>query len=65
MWVVVVEINSVLDAGVKSLGFSVSAEIDLVFVWVVGIDLVSVRGVELDLISVYGSELIWFWRGGR
>ena len=35
---VVVEIHSVLDAGRKSLGFSVSIEIDLVFVWVDDID---------------------------
>ena len=40
------------DAGRKSLGFSVSIEIDLVFVWVVDVDLVSVWGIELDLISV-------------
>ena len=40
------------DAGRKSLGFSVSIEIDLVFVWVVDIDLISVRGITLDLISV-------------
>ena len=32
-----------LDAGRKSLGFSVSIEIDLVFVWVVKIDLISLR----------------------
>ena len=30
-----------LDGGRKSLGFSVSIEIDLVFVWVVDIDLIS------------------------
>ena len=41
-----------LDAGRKSLGFSVSIEIDLVFVWVVDTDLISVWGVELDLILV-------------
>ena len=40
-----------LDAGRKSLGFSVSIEIDLVFVGVVDIDLVSVWGIELCLIS--------------
>ena len=42
-------------AGRKSLRlvlFSVSIEIDLVFVWVVDIDLISVWGIELDLISV-------------
>ena len=37
-------------AGHKSLGFSVSIEIDLVFVSVVEIDLISVWGMELDLI---------------
>ena len=41
-----------LDAGRKSPDFSVSIEIDLVFVWVVDIDLISARGIELDLISV-------------
>ena len=41
-----------LDAGRKSLGFSVGIEIDLVFVWVVDTDLISVWGVELDLILV-------------
>ena len=41
-----------LDAGRKSLGFSVSIEIDLVFVWVVDIDLISVCGIDFDLISV-------------
>ena len=49
---VVIEIDSVLDTGRKSLGFSVSIAIDLVFVWVVVIDLLSVRGIELDLIAV-------------
>ena len=33
-----------LDSGRKSFGFSVSVEIDLVFVWVVDIDLISVWG---------------------
>ena len=47
-----------LDAGRKSLGFSVSIEVDLVFVWVVDIDLISVGGIELDVISVYGFKLI-------
>ena len=40
-----------LDAGRKSLGFSVRIEIDLV-VWVVDIYLISVWGIELSLISV-------------
>ena len=31
-----------VDAGGKSLGYSVSIEIDLVFVWVVEIDSISV-----------------------
>ena len=39
------------DAGRKSLGFSVSIEIDLVFVGLVDIDLISVWGIELDIIS--------------
>ena len=55
----------VFNAGHKSLGFSVSFEIDLVFVWVVDIDFISVWGIELDLISVGGSELIWFVSGSR
>ena len=42
----------VLDAGRKSLAFSVSIEIDLVFVWVADIDLISVWRMELDLMSV-------------
>ena len=41
-----------MDAGRKSLGFSVSIEIDLVLVWVVDIDLILVWGIELGLISV-------------
>ena len=52
VWVVVVEVDPFLDAGRKSPGFSVSIEIDLVFVWVVDIDLISVWGIELDLILV-------------
>ena len=52
MWVVVVEVDPFLDAGRKSPGFSVSIEIDLVFVWVVDIDLISVWGIEHDLKSV-------------
>ena len=55
----------VLHAGRQSLGFSVSVEIDFVFVWVVEIDFISVWGIELDLISVGGSELIWFVSGSR
>ena len=47
-----IEIDSVLDTAHKSLGFSVSIEIDLVFVWVVDIDLISVWGIEHDLNSV-------------
>ena len=49
MWVV--DIDLVLCAGQKSLGFCGSIEIDLVFVWVVKINLISVW-MELDLISV-------------
>ena len=48
----VVETDSVFGCGRKSIGFSDSIEIDLVFVWVVNIDLISVWGIELDLISV-------------
>ena len=40
------------DAGHKSLGFSVSIETDLVFVWVVDMDLTSVYEIKLALISV-------------
>ena len=40
-----------LDTARKSLGFSVSIEIDLVFVGLVDIDLISVWGIELDIIS--------------
>ena len=54
---VVVELTRLLDAGRKSLGFSVSIEIDLVFVWVVDNELISVWGIELNLISVGGSNL--------
>ena len=49
LWVV--EIGLILDAG-RSLAFSTSIEIDLVFVWVVEINLISVWGMELDLISL-------------
>ena len=35
-----------LDAGLKSLGFCVSIEIDLVFEWVVEIDMISVLGID-------------------
>ena len=38
--------------GRKSLGFSVSIELDLVFAWVVEIYLISLWGIELDLRSV-------------
>ena len=41
-----------LDAGRKSLGFSVSIEVHMVFVWVEGVDLISVWGIEHDLNSV-------------
>ena len=42
----------IFDAGSKSLGFSVTTEIDLACVWVVDIDLISVWEIELGLISV-------------
>ena len=41
-----------LDTGHKSLGFSVSINIDLVFVRVVDIDLITLWGTKHDLISV-------------
>ena len=41
-----------LYAGLKSLRFSVSTELDFVFVWVVEIDLISLRGTQPELISV-------------
>ena len=50
VWVVVVEIDSIYNAGRKSLGFSVSIKLDLVSVWLVDIDLISVSGIELDFI---------------
>ena len=47
----------------KLLVFSVSMEIDLVFV-IIEIDLISVWGIELDWISAWGY--IWFGcLGGR
>ena len=54
-----------LDAGRKSLRFSVSIEINLVLVWVVDVDLISAWEIELDLISVQGSELICSVSGDR
>ena len=54
-----------LDTGRKSLGFSVSIEMDLVFGWMVDIDWTLVRRIELDLISVSASEMICFVYGGR
>ena len=50
--VVVVEIDSVFGYGPQLAWFSVSIEIDLVFVWVVDIDFISVWGAKQDLISV-------------
>ena len=52
VFVLVVEIELVLYAGRKSLGFSVSIEIDFVYVWVVEIDLISMWGIVLDFILV-------------
>ena len=51
---VIGQIDLVLCAGQKSHVFSVSIEIDLVFVCEVEIDLISVWRMELDLISVQG-----------
>ena len=50
MWVI--EIDLFLYARRKSLDFSVSIELDFVFVWVAKVDLISIWGIELDLISV-------------
>ena len=54
-----VEIDLFLYAGRKSLGFSVSIEMDLVLK-VGEIDLISVWGIGIDLISVQRSETAWF-----
>ena len=40
------------DAGRKWLGFIVSIEIDMVFVWVVDLDLISLWWVGIDLVFV-------------
>ena len=47
-----VKIDLVFVCGSKVTCFSVSMQIDLVFVMVVEINLISVWGIELDLISV-------------
>ena len=58
-----------LYTGRKSLGFTVSTELDFAFVWV-EIDLISMWGIDLELISagigmncffVWGSKMTWFW----
>ena len=50
-----------LYVGRKSLGFSVSIEIDLDYVWV-EMDLISVWGMEHDLISEQGwIDLVVVW----
>ena len=54
-----------LDAGLRSLGFGVSIEIDLVSVWVVDTNLISVWEINHYFSSVQGSELIWFESGDR
>ena len=64
------EIDSILDAGRKSLNFSVSIEIGLVFVWVVDIDFDFSVGnqtwldfgltIGIDLFCVGGSKTYWF-----
>ena len=46
-----------LCVGRKSLVFTISMTIDVVFVWLVQIGLISVRGIEFDLISVYRDEI--------
>ena len=45
-----------LDAGRKSLGCSVSIEIDLVFVWVVDPDLISVWWVSIYMVFCRGLK---------
>ena len=40
------------DAGRKWLGFIVSIEIDMVFVWVVDLDLISLWWVGIDFVFV-------------
>ena len=52
-----------LHAGRKALGFSVSIEVDLVFVWVVEIGLISIWGIELDLISCEDRNWLSFFVG--
>ena len=47
-----VKIDLVFVCGSKVTCFSVSMQIDLVFVMVVEINLIAVWGIELDLISV-------------
>ena len=63
------KLTQFLDAGRKLLGFSVSIEIDLDFVWVVDIDLISVGGsnltwfqlgIGIDLVCILGSKMNWF-----
>ena len=54
-----------LNAGRELLVFSVSIQIDLLFVWVVQIDLTSVRGVELDRIPVQDEMDLFFCVGSR
>ena len=44
-----VEIDMVLHAGRKSLGFSLSIDVDLFFLRVLEIELISVWGTELDM----------------
>ena len=51
-----------LNAGRKSIAFSVSMQIYLHFVWVVRIYLISVWGIELDLVPVQDElDLVLVW----
>ena len=57
-----------LDAGRKSLGFSMSIEIYLVLVWVVDIDSISMLGIAIDRYWHYlslGIGIVFFWVWSR
>ena len=50
MWVAEIDIDFVF--GPEITWFSVSIEVDFVFVWVVEIDFISAWGTQFDVISV-------------
>ena len=56
-----VDIDIVFIRWLRPLGFSVSIELEFVFVWVVNIDMISLQGIELGLISVQTLELTCFF----